>query len=100
MHIVKKKTITDQYVRFSNVKQSLEEWLADAERAVWTSPQDVKNRYPNASILAGNRVVFNIKGNTYRLIVSIAYRSQVVYIKFFGTHAEYDKIDALSVNDF
>ncbi|WP_206524198.1 type II toxin-antitoxin system HigB family toxin [Lujinxingia sediminis] len=50
--------------------------------------------------LKGNRVVFNIKGNTYRLIVSIAYRSQVVYIKFFGTHAEYDKIDALSVNDF
>jgi len=59
-----------------------------------------KTRYPKASILTGNRVVFDIKGNSYRLIVAIFYPARIVYVKFFGTHAEYDKVDALQVDDF
>ncbi|CAG9169947.1 hypothetical protein LMG23994_01743 [Cupriavidus pinatubonensis] len=58
------------------------------------TPQDIKDRYPTASFVGRNRVIFNIKGNDYRLIVAIAYRIGVVYIKFIGTHGEYDRIDA------
>ena len=68
--------------------------------AQWNSPQDVKNQYASASILANKRVVFNIKGNDYRLIVAIAYQMQYVYVKFIGTHAEYDKVNAAVVDQF
>jgi mRNA interferase HigB len=64
------------------------------------SPQQVKNQYANASVIANNRIVFNIKGNDYRLIVAIAYKTQFVYVKFIGTHAEYDKVDAAVVDQF
>ena len=63
-------------------------------------PFDVKDRYPNARPIADNRVIFNIKGNQYRLIVHVYYPARIVYIKFFGTHAEYDEIDATTVDDF
>jgi mRNA interferase HigB len=72
-------------------------WLAIVGRAQWRNPEDVKASYPKASILKGSRVVFNIKGNDYRLIASIQYQAGVLAIRFFGTHAEYDKIDAESV---
>lgn len=78
----------------------LKAWLAEARSAQLSSPQDVKNRYASASIIANNRVVFNIKGNDYRLIVAIAYQMQYVYVKFIGTHAEYDKVDATVVDQF
>ena len=79
---------------------ALKSWLAEAKLAKWTSPQDVKNQYANASIVANNRVVFNIKGNDYRLIMAIAYRMQYVYVKFIGTHAEYSEVDAAVVDQF
>lgn len=60
----------------------------------WADPKEIKQRYPSADILPGNRVVFNIKGNTYRLIVKIHYNTGIAFIRFIGTHAEYDKIDA------
>jgi mRNA interferase HigB len=69
-------------------------WLAIAGRAQWRTPEDVKSSYPKASILKGSRVVFNIKGNDYRLIAGVQYQAGVLVIRFFGTHAEYDKIDA------
>ena len=69
-------------------------WLAIVGRAQWRTPEDVKASYPKASILKGSRVVFNIKGNDYRLIASVQYQAGVLAIRFFGTHAEYDKIDA------
>ena len=73
-------------------------WLAIAGRAQWRTPEDViKASYPKASILKGSRVVFNIKGNDYRLIASVQYQAGVLVIRFFGTHAEYEKIDAESV---
>lgn len=66
-------------------------------RAQWRTPEDVKASYPKASILKGSRVVFNIKGNDYRLIASVQYQAGVLAIRFFGTHAEYDEIDAETV---
>jgi mRNA interferase HigB len=72
-------------------------WLAIAVGAQWRSPEDVKASYPKASILKGGRVVFNIKGNDYRLIARVQYQAGVLAIRFFGTHAEYDRIDAETV---
>jgi len=72
-------------------------WLAMASRAQWRNPEDVKASYPKASILKGSRVVFNIKGNDYRLIAALQYRAGVLAIRFFGTHAEYDEINAETV---
>jgi len=78
----------------------LKAWLAEARSAQWASPQEVKNQYASASFLGNKRVVFNIKGNDYRLIVAIAYQMQYVYVKFIGTHAEYDKVNAAVVDQF
>lgn len=69
-------------------------WYAAASRAEWKSPADIKAAYRNASFLANNRVVFNIKGNDYRLVVAVHYNRRVMFIRFVGTHREYDKIDA------
>src|SRR5271155_2698776 len=69
-------------------------WLNIVRYALWRNPEDVKASYPKASILKDSRVVFNIKGNDYRLIARLQYSAQVLAIRFFGTHSEYDKIDA------
>lgn len=68
-------------------------WHREAAHANWASPADVKRQYRSASILKGGRVVFNVAGNKYRLVVAIRYDLQIVFIRFVGTHAEYDKID-------
>ena len=72
-------------------------WLDIVARADWRNPEDVKASYPKASILKGSRAVFNIKGNDYRLIARIHYQASVLQIRFFGTHAEYDRVDAETV---
>jgi mRNA interferase HigB len=100
MKIIKISNLTEQWTIHRETEAPLREWIADTKSADWASPQDVKNRYPGASIIADNRVVFNIKGNSYRLITHINYPYRIVYIKFFGTHADYDKIDAATVNDY
>jgi mRNA interferase HigB len=69
-------------------------WFAIASRADWQSPTDVKRAYRNASFVANNRIVFNIKGNAYRLVTAIHYNRGMMFIRFVGTHREYDKIDA------
>jgi mRNA interferase HigB len=78
-------------------RSQYEAWLDIVVRAQWRNPEDVKASYPKASILKAGRVVFNIKGNDYRLIARLQYSAQVLAIRFFGTHAEYDEIDAESV---
>jgi mRNA interferase HigB len=83
--------------RHADAEEPLKAWFHEAERATWTSPHDVQQRYGTADILADNRVCFNIRGNHYRLIVCIHYVNQVVLIKFIGTHEEYDRIDAETV---
>ena len=72
-------------------------WLAIANRAEWCNPEDVKRSHPKASVLKGGRTVFNIKGNDYRLVAALNYRAGVLMIRFFGTHVEYDAIDAETV---
>ena len=94
MRIFNRSAVLHYARRHANARQDLLAWYADAATADWGSPQDVKARFPTASIIANNRVVFNICGNGYRLIVSFNYRHRAGYIKFFGTHAQYDRIDA------
>jgi mRNA interferase HigB len=72
-------------------------WRAIAETAMWKTPEEVKKSHPKASVLKGSRVVFNIKGNDYRLVSLVDYGSGIVMIRFFGTHQEYDEIDAETV---
>jgi mRNA interferase HigB len=79
------------------VKAALEAWFHEAVAAEWRSSAEVKESYANASILDAERVVFNIKGNDYRLVTAIDYRRQIVFIKWLGTHAAYDKIDARTI---
>ena len=69
----------------------LDAWQSEVEATKWKEPQDIKDRYPSASFLAENRVIFNIKGNTYRLVVKVRYQNGIVLIEWVGTHTEYDK---------
>lgn len=96
MRIIKRKTIISFYERpgCQDAKQPLLAWFAEARKDEWRTPADIKRLYRTADILPGNRVVFNIGGNKYRLIVKIHYDLGIVYIRFIGTHAEYDRINA------
>jgi mRNA interferase HigB len=100
LRIIKIRTLQAHFIRYPDVRGALTQWIEDVEHADWGSPQDIKNDDASASILPGNRVVFNIRGNHYRLITFIFYPARIVYIKFFGTHAEYDRVDALTVDDY
>lgn len=75
----------------AEVRTQLQVWLAEAEEAQWKGPDDIQRRYPTASFLADNRVVFNVKGRKYRMVVKVSYRLQIVMIDRVGTHAEYSK---------
>jgi mRNA interferase HigB len=97
MRIVAKKYLVQFWQLHRSAEQPLKSWYDEATKANWTSPQEIKSQYRNASFLANNRVVFNIKGNHYRLIVAIAYRFGALYIKFIGTHEDYDKVDAKTI---
>ena len=82
----------DNYRReHADVRGALDAWQLEVERSHWSGPQDVKNRYPSASILSDNKVIFNIKGNKYRLVVKAKYEKGIVLIEWVGTHAEYSK---------
>jgi len=91
MKVFSRKTIVDYYKKNNQSKKSLEIWHLEAKKAQWNTNQDIKNRYPTASFLHDNLVVFNIKGNDYRLAARIDYKKKRVYIKWIGTHTEYDK---------
>lgn len=99
MKVIAVSTLRGFWERHPDAEQPLKAWYDEAKHACWSTPQDIKNHYASVSFVGGNRVVFNIKGNGYRLVVAIAYRFQAIYIKFIGTHAEYDRIDAATVED-
>lgn len=85
-------TILDEFgKRHADVVSLLKIWVQEAEEAQWQTPTDIKTRYVHASFLADNRVIFNLKGNKYRLDVKVSYKSKIVFIKRIGTHAEYSK---------
>ena len=94
MRIISKKTLREFWEGHSDAKQPLRAWHAKVKIAEWKTSTDIKKDYNNASFVANNRVIFNIKGNTYRLVAALNYSFGIVYIRFVGTHAEYDKIDA------
>ncbi len=100
MRIIKIKTLEEKWTKHPDTESALREWIRDVQDADWENSNEVQNRYPSARTLKDNRVVFNIKGNDYRLIVHIFYPAKVVYIKWFGTHAEYDHVDPLEVDDY
>ncbi len=97
MRIVATKVLRDFWVRHPSARLHLEVWVNEARKADWRQPADIKAQFRSASVLKNRRVVFNIGGNTYRLIVAVAYRYGALYIKFIGTHAEYDAIDAETI---
>src|SRR5437016_3158800 len=97
MRIIARSTLRDFWERHPDAEQPLRAWYHDAEQANWKTPDDIKSVYRNASILGNNRVVFNIRGNVYRLIVAVHYNRGIVYIRFMGTHREYDGVDAENV---
>ena len=97
MSVIAKKALRDFWEIHSDSKQQLKSWYQETSKAEWTGPKQIKLAYPNASFLADNRVVFNIKGNHYRLIVRINYDYQMVWIRFIGSHTEYDKINAKTI---
>ncbi|MDD2369752.1 MAG: type II toxin-antitoxin system HigB family toxin [Sulfuricurvum sp.] len=94
MNVISKKTLVLFYENHPQAKTPLEVWHSDVRKAQWESPDQIKREYSSASFLRDNRVVFNIKGNDYRLIVHIDYKRKIVRVKFIGTHSEYDKINA------
>jgi mRNA interferase HigB len=94
MHVISRRTLITFWKAHADVEGSLRAWYAEAKSAIWKTPDDIKQRYRSADFLASNRDVFNIKGNDYRLVVKIHYNTGRLYIRFVGTHAEYDKIDA------
>lgn len=97
MRIIAVRTLQEFWENHADAEQALKSWYKEAIDTRWSEPNDVKRRYPSADILPGNRFVFNIKGNTYRLIVKIHYNTGIVFIRFVGTHSEYDKIDAETI---
>ena len=97
MRITAIKTLSQFWARHRDAEESLKTWYAEAASAQWKTPRDILERYRSADILPGNRVVFNIKGNQYRLVVKIHYNTGIVYIRFVGTHTEYDRIDAETI---
>jgi mRNA interferase HigB len=97
MRIIALKTLREFWDAHPDARQSLQSWYEDVRHAAWNSPADIKAVYRNASITGNNRVVFNIKGNDYRLIVAVNYHFGIVYIRFVGSHAQYDKVDAATI---
>ena len=97
LRIVAKKILREFWEIHPDCEQQLKTWYEETGKATWISPNDIKKDYPSASILKDNRVVFNIKGNHYRLIIKINYDYQMIWIRFIGTHKEYDNIDAQNI---
>ncbi len=94
MRIIAKRTLKEFWERYPDAKSPLEAWYAEGKNADWKNSADIKKQYGTASILKNSRVVFNIHGNKYRLIVRVDYTYSIVFIRFIGTHKEYDQIDA------
>ena len=94
MRVFNRSTVRVSAAAHADAREPLFAWFAEVEGASWSSPDDIRTRFPSASFLAGNRAVFNIKGNKYRVVVAIKYEFFAVYIRFIGTHAEYDAIHA------
>jgi mRNA interferase HigB len=94
MRVIAKKILREFWVNHADSEQQLKTWYKEASKAIWKSPNEIKNDYSRASILKSGRVVFDICGNKYRLVVEVNHERQWIFIRFIGTHKEYDHIDA------
>jgi Uncharacterized protein conserved in bacteria len=94
VRVIAKKILREFWEKHSDCEQQLKSWYQEANNAEWKSPNEIKSEYPSASILSNNRIVFDIKGNNYRLIIKVNYSYQIVWIRFIGTHSGYDRINA------
>lgn len=97
MRIIAISQLKKFWQKYPESEQSFLAWIDEAKRANWQTPAEIKAQYRHVSILKSRRIVFNIKGNDYRLVVAVAYRYGALYIKFVGTHAQYDTVDANTV---
>jgi len=97
MRVISKRPLREFWEQHPEAKRALQSWYEDALRAEWQTPAAIKRTYGNASFLGDNRIVFNIKGNEYRLVVKVHYDRGHVYIRFVGTHRAYDGIDAETI---
>jgi len=97
MRIIAKSTLRNFWEKYPDAEQPLKAWHDEAKKAKWSNFQDIKKQFKSASIVGNDRVVFNIKGNHYRLIVLILFRKGKIFIRFVVTHSEYDKIDAKNI---
>ena len=98
MRIIAISTLKRYWIKNKQSEQSLKAWIQETRRSVWRNSAELKAKYKNASIISSKRVVFNIKGNDFRLVVDVEYRLKIVFIVWIGTHSEYDKIDVKTVN--
>lgn len=97
LRVIAKKILREFWERHNDCEQQLKSWFQEASKAEWTNPNEIKTEYPSASIIGNDRIVFNIKGNSYRLIVKVNFDYQMVWIRFVGTHSEYDKVNAKTI---
>lgn len=97
MRVFSKAILRDFWKKHSSSEQQLKAWYKETENSSWKFPGDIKKEYPSASIVANNRVVFNINGNKYRLVVKINYQRGWVFVRFIGTHIDYDSIDVTTI---
>lgn len=97
MHIISRKPLREFSEKHPRAKTPLDAWFSEVSRARWTSFADVRATCGSADVVAGNRVIFDIGGNKYRLVVKIAYKCGKIFVRFVGTHAEYDRIDAKTI---
>ena len=97
MVIIKLQPLREFIEVHPDARTSLSQWITTVEQADWGTPNELKAVYPSASVVANDRVVFNIGGNKYRLVVLIIYRVRTIFIRFIGTHGEYDQLDVTTV---
>ncbi len=93
MRIISKKLLKDFWKRYNDSEQPLKSWHYEVKNALWNNPYDLKRHFGNASVINNKRVVFNIKGNDYRLVADIEYRLKIVFVIWIGTHSNYDKLN-------
>lgn len=98
MRIIARNTIREFWVAYPESEQALKAWVQEAEQAAWSNPQEIKAQFGSASVLTGRRIIFNINGNKYRLVVDIEFRLQIIFVVWFGNHQEYDSIDSKTIS--
>jgi mRNA interferase HigB len=97
LRVIARRTLREFWIRHPDCEQQLKSWYREAGKGEWRTSNEIKREYPSASVLGDNRMVFNIKGSNYRLVEKVNYHYRLMWIRFIGTHKEYDRIDARKI---